>query len=183
MEKKIVTGILAGILSTPLPSIAECGEGDGIIDRASQNICKTWAQGNHSLYLPFYGHHMRFAYDRDKIDQYRENTWGVGYGRSLYTNNTWQGLYGMVFLDSHSDPQYVAGYSHEWLCGNQSGFHAGAGFTVGMTGRRDIRSYIPFPILLPVASVNYKKVSVNASYVPGGHNNGNIMFFWSRVDF
>lgn len=183
MKKLLTIGVLTALIMHSSLSLAECNEGDGIIDRVSRSLCETWTEGNDAVYVPFHAYHMRFAYDRDKIDRYREDNWGLGYGRSLYTDSTWQGLYGMVFLDSHSDPEYFAGYGKEWLWGDQSGFYAGAGFTAGVTGRRDMERYIPFPIVLPIASVNYKKVSLNGTYVPGGHNNGNIMFFWSRVDF
>ncbi|MBC7788091.1 MAG: hypothetical protein H7Z18_11870 [Methylophilaceae bacterium] len=41
---------------------------------------------------------------------FRESTYGIGYGRTHYDEkNNSNELYGIVFLDSHSKPEYIAG--------------------------------------------------------------------------
>lgn len=77
----------------------------------------------------------------------------------------------------------MLGYGHEWMWGEHEGLHAGLGYTVFVTARADIGHYTPIPGVLPIASVNYSKASVNATFVPGGKGNGNIFFFWSRFGF
>lgn len=165
-------------------SYASCEYNSSIFSSACQHIKDTWTKGDNDLYIPLYAHHLHFAYTDEKIDTFNENSWGIGYGRSHYIDNgNWEGLYGMAFLDSHHDIQPMLGYSYQWMWGQQNALHAGLGYTVFLTSRSDIMHYIPFPAALPVASINYKKISLNSAYVPGGEGNGNILFFWSRVGF
>jgi len=166
-----------------MQALAACDD-DSLFDQVRTRIAETWSHGDNDFYLPFHAHHMRFAYTKEKIESFRENNWGVGYGRSRYNESgNWDGLYGMTFLDSHSSPEYIFGYAHEWMWGEPETFHAGLGYTALVTGRKDIAYYAPIPLILPVASVNYDKVSLNATYVPGGKGNGNVIFLWSRIGF
>ncbi|MGB4811986.1 MAG: lipid IV(A) palmitoyltransferase PagP [Methylophilaceae bacterium] len=166
------------------PAYALCDNSDSILDKACSRVSDTWTQGSNDLYLPFHSHHLRFAYSQEKIDSFRENTWGLGYGRSRFDdNNNWDGLYGMVFYDSHSKPEYILGYSHQWILGAPERLHAGLGYTAFLTARSDLHDYIPLPGILPVASLSYNKASVTTAYVPGGSGNGNVLFFWSTLSF
>jgi palmitoyl transferase len=145
-------------------------------------LSDTWTQGDSDLYLPFYAYHMRFAYSSAKIDSFREDTWGIGYGRSRYNDSgNWDGLYGMAFLDSHTNIEPITGYGHEWMWGDHDKLHAGLGYTAFLTAREDDGHYGLIPGVLPLASVAYDKVSVNGTYIPGGDGNGNVAFFWLRL--
>jgi len=43
---------------------------------------------------------------------------------------------------------------------------------------------IPFPGVLPIASLSYKQLSLNAAYIPStGRNNGNVLFMWGKWTF
>lgn len=163
---------------------AFCDDTGSFLDKACQHVTDPWTRGRNDLYLPLHVHHFRFAYTREQIDSYREDSWGIGYGRSHYdeTGNL-DSLYGMTFLDSHSKLQYVAGYAHQWMWGQQHGWHTGLGYTAFFTARANIDNYLPFPGLLPMASVNYDQVSINATYIPGSRGNGNVVFIWSRFGF
>lgn len=172
------------LFSVTIPAYAVCDETTSFIDQACKRITDTWAEGDSDLYVPLHTYHLRSAYTDEKIDSFRENTWGLGYGRSRYDDDgNWDGLYGMAFLDSHSRLEPMLGYGHEWMWGEHEGLHAGLGYTVFVTARADIGHYTPIPGVLPIASVNYSKASVNATFVPGGKGNGNIFFFWSRFGF
>jgi len=163
---------------------ASCENSMSLISTTCKHVKYTWSEGDSDLYLPLHAHHMRFAYSDEKIDSFNENSWGLGYGRSHYVNDgNWEGLYGMAFLDSHNDIEPMLGYAYQWMWGRQNALHAGLGYTVFLTARSDVMHYTPFPGALPVASLNYNKVSLNGTYVPGGTGNGNILFFWSRVGF
>jgi lipid IVA palmitoyltransferase len=163
---------------------ASCDSNIELIDRPCQRITEVWNNGSHDLYLPLYTYHLPFAYDDDKVDSFREFTWGAGYGRSRYNEaGNWEGIYLMAFSDSHSKVQPILGYGHQWMWGSQNGFHAGAGYTAFLTSRADIAKNFPIPGILPIASINYDKYSLNTTYVPGGRGNGNILFFWSRLGF
>lgn len=134
---------------------ASCDSNLALFDRPCQRIADIWNTGSHDLYLPMYTHHLRFAYDDDKIDSFREFTWGAGYGRSRYNDSgNWEGVYLMAFSDSHSKVQPMLGYGHQWMWGNQNGLHAGAGYTAFLTSRADIAKNFPIPGILPIASVN-----------------------------
>ncbi|MDE2618454.1 MAG: lipid IV(A) palmitoyltransferase PagP [Burkholderiales bacterium] len=180
------TGFLALFLSlcTLVPAHAACDDTTSISGQICKRLTDTWNEGEHDLYLPFHTFHLPYAYSDEAINTYRENTWGLGYGRSRHDESgSWNGLYGMLFLDSHSKLQPIVGYGHQWLWGPREGLHAGLGYTVFVTARADIRSYTPIPAVLPIASINYGKVAVNAAFMPGGMGFGNILFLWGRVGF
>lgn len=162
---------------------AACDNSWSIIATACQHIKDTWEQGDNDVYIPLHAHHLRSAYTDEKIDSFNENSFGLGYGRSRYVNGNWEGIYGMAFLDSHNDIEPMLGYAYQWMWGQQKALHVGLGYTAFITSRSDVLHYTPVPGLLPIASINYKKVSLNGSYVPGGTGNGNILFFWSRFGF
>lgn len=50
-----------------------------------------------------------------------------------------------------------------------------------LTTRTDLLHYTPIPMILPITSVGYNKVSVNTTSIPGTKGNGNVFFFWSKV--
>ncbi|GBU14101.1 hypothetical protein AwEntero_27020 [Enterobacterales bacterium] len=58
----------------------------------------------------------------------------------------------------------------------------GLGYTAAVTARDDY-SYIPIPLVLPLASISYDKLSFQATYIPGTYNNGNVFFAWLRYQF
>jgi palmitoyl transferase len=181
--RKTIYPIICSCLLVP-DAYAACDTDVTIWDQTCKRITETWDKGSHDLYLPMYTHHMRFAYDDDKADSFREFTWGLGYGRSRYNaSGNWEGLYMMAFSDSHSRIQPILGYGHQWMWGNQNKLHTGLGYTAFLTSRADIANHFPIPGILPIASINYDKYSLNTTYVPGGKGNGNILFFWSRLGF
>jgi palmitoyl transferase len=154
---------------------------DSLLDKTYQRVSDTWTQGDHDLYIPFYSYHSRSKYSQRQIDSFTEDTLGIGYGRSRYDESgNLDHLYGMAFQDSHGKPQYIVGYGHQWIMGQSKGLHAGLGYTVFLTARSDFSNYIPIPGILPVASISYKKVSVNAAYIPSIQDQGNVLFFWSK---
>ena len=154
------------------------------IDRATTHVQDLWETGQSELYLPFHAHHVRSNYSAEEIREFRENTWGLGYGRSRYTTEgNWEGVYGMAFLDSNSDIEPIVGYGYQWMKGEPSGWHAGAGYTALITARARFAHYVPFPGVLPMASAGYRSVNVNGTFVPGMDGFGQIFFFWSTVSF
>lgn len=176
--------VLILCLSLALPARAACDPGEGTWDTLCRELSDTWTQGRQEVYLPFRAHHLRYAYTREKIDSYREDAWGLGYGRSRYdADGNWQGWYGMVFLDSHSKAQPIVGYGYQWVWGPPQGLHAGVGYTVLVTARADVGNYMPLPGILPIASVSYGRASLNATFLPGGTGYGNIIFLWGRYGF
>jgi palmitoyl transferase len=55
--------------------------------------------------------------------------------------------------------------------------------TAGITARDDFANYVPLPIILPLFSASYRRLSVQFTYIPGTYNNGNVLFAWLRYGF
>lgn len=169
-------------------SIASASAGDApddsLFDRATQRLATTWRDGQTEIYLPLHTHHLRSAYSRDKIDSFNEETYGLGIGRGSYDQDgDWHGLYVMGFRDSHSKPEYMAGYAYKTYWKLAGELKAGLGYTAFLTTRSDIGHYTPIPGILPIASLEYRQFSLDTTYVPGGKGSGNILFFWGKFHF
>ena len=155
-----------------------------LFERATQRLSTTWNEGQTELYLPLHAHHFRSAYSRERINGFNENALGIGIGRGSYDRDgDWHGLYAMGFRDSHFQPQYMAGYGYKTYWNPGSDFKVGLGYTLFLTTRADIGHYTPIPGLLPIASLEYRKVALDATYVPGSKGVGNILFFWGKYHF
>lgn len=142
------------------------------------------SQGASELYVPLHTHHLRFAYTADKISQYNENPWGLGYGRVLSDGkNGSRMLYAMAFKDSHNDWSPMAGYGRIWNVANAGPVRFGLGYTVFLMSRSDTLGGVPFPGALPLAEIGIGRASVATAYVPGGKGNGNVLFIFGRYTF
>ncbi|MBN3160358.1 lipid IV(A) palmitoyltransferase PagP [Pectobacterium brasiliense] len=151
--------------------------------RSKNNLSTTWnSSQSHDIYIPAITWHNRWTYDKEKTDRYNERPWGAGYGVSrLDKDGDWHGLYLMAFKDSYNKWEPIGGYGYEkrWRPTSDQDFQLGLGFTAGFT-MRDNWNYIPIPVLLPLASISYSKLSFQATYIPGTYNNGNVFFAWFR---
>jgi palmitoyl transferase len=158
----------------------------GLWSTFKNNVVETWDNSDSKdFYLPVITWHNRWTYDDEKIERYNERPWGAGYGISRYDDQgNWHSLYMMAFKDSHNKWQPIGGYGYEkiWRPLQDQNFRLGLGFTAAITARDDY-SYIPIPIVLPLASVSYDQLSFQATYIPGTYNNGNVFFAWLRWQF
>lgn len=155
-------------------------------DSWSNDVSTTWNDSpDKDIYLPVITWHNRLTYDKEKTDSYNERPWGGGYGISRYDENgDWHGLYFMAFKDSHNKWEPIGGYGYEkiWQPAEDKNFRLGLGYTAAVTARDDYY-YIPIPLVLPLASISYDKLSFQATYIPGTYNNGNVFFAWLRYQF
>ena len=151
------------------------------------DVSQTWNQPqNYDLYLPFLSWHNRLTYDKEKTDNYNEMPWGGGFGLSRYHDDgDWSSLYAMMFKDSHNKWQPIVGYGWEkgWYLDSRQDFRLGLGVTAGINARDDFANYVPLPIILPLFSASYRRLSVQFTYIPGTYNNGNVLFAWLRYGF
>jgi palmitoyl transferase len=171
------------VTAAALGSIADChGEsGPGWGERIGQHFATLVAEGDNEIYLPFRTQHLRFAYTREKIAGYEETPLGMGIGRGRENSaGNWEGLFAMGFKDSHSRPQWLGGYGWKKLWQAPSGIRLGLGYTAFLTTRSDIGNYKPLPGILPLGSIGYRQIDIEATYVPGGDGYGNILFFWAK---
>ena len=154
------------------------------VSKVKDNSAQAWNEGQTDIYLPFLTWHNRLFYDKEHYDQYNETPIGMGVGKSIWNGNENYGLYIMAFSDSNYHLETFGGYVHtyNWSINNSENWKAGLGYTLALTQREDY-SYIPLPIILPVMSVSYKEVALQAAYVPGVKNNGNVLFAWLKYSF
>ncbi|AFH92158.1 TPA: lipid IV(A) palmitoyltransferase PagP [Providencia stuartii] len=157
-------------------------ESEGLWDKFTRNVSTTWDSNQYDIYVPVLTWHNRFTYDKEKTDSYNETPWGFGLGKYRYDeDNDWHALYAMAFMDSHNKVEPIAGYAYQkmWIPGELDGFKMGAGFTLSVTARDDYY-YIPLPLPLPLVSMEYDRLALQATYIPGTYNNGNVLFAWLR---
>lgn len=149
--------------------------------KGRNRLADIWQTGASDVYVPFRTYHLRSAYDPAKIHGYQENPFGLGYGRSKFdADGDLQGIYAMGFQDSHYKPNYMAGYAFQSFWRPAADWRIGGGFTAFLMTRPDVGHYTPFPGVLPVGAVGYRKVSIETTYVPGARGVGNVLFFWGR---
>lgn len=160
---------------------------NGIIKRSynglKENISDTWNNyTNVDIYLPLHTWHNRFMYDQEKTDEYNEDPYGVGIGISKYDeHNNWNGIYILEFQDSNNRIEPMLGYGWEKQYYLDNGIRLGLGYTVLVTLRDDWMKYkLPVPGILPLASISYKDLTIQNTYIPGTYNNGNVWFVWAR---
>ncbi len=156
---------------------------DSYFQQLKQDVKDTWESDKYDAYIPVYTWHNRLFYDKEKIEDYNEEPWGFGIGKSHYdAAGNWHGLYAMGFKDSNFYLETIFGYAYQknWYVNCNRDFSVGVGYTLSLTQRHEYK-YIPVPLPLPLAGITYKRFSVQAAYVPGIKNNGNVLFTWLRI--
>lgn len=149
-------------------------------DKTQQEFDSIWRSDQSDLYLPLHIWHNPAFYSSAKLATYNEQPWGIGFGKHRYdAAGNWHALYAMAFLESHNDVEPIAGYAFQKIWRPAAGWRLGAGFTAGVTLRSDYH-YLPIPVLLPLASLEYGRLAIQSTYIPGGHGNGNVLFTWLR---
>ena len=148
-----------------------------------EDVSNTWNSDKYDAYIPLYAWHNRLTYDKEHIEKYNENPWGFGVGK-LYidTKGSWHGLYAMAFKDSNKHLETFLGYAFmkNWVVGDNPDLKVGGGYTLGVTQRVDWY-YLPMPAPLPIAGISYKDIALQAAYVPGVKNDGNVLFVWTKI--
>jgi len=179
VKRLYIAAALAALLSPPT-SHADETMANSTYTYIKDSLSQTWAADDYELFIPVNVWHNRNYYSSEKIDSYNEQPWGLGIGKYRYdSDGDWHSLYIMAFSDSHSDTEPVAGYAFQKMWRPNDEFRLGAGYTAGLTLRKDF-NYLPLPVLAPVASIEYKQLALQSTYIFGGQGNGNILFTWLR---
>ena len=179
MKIKYIIGVAMFML---LPHQAAAGFAD-YVQTLKDDVAATWLSEEYDAYVPLYAWHNRLTYDQEHIDKYNENPWGFGLGKSRYDEKgNWHGLYAMAFKDSNKHLETFFGYAwmKNWFVNCNPDWRVGIGYTIGRTQRSEWL-YIPVPAPLPIAGVEYKQLALQAAYVPGLKNDGNVLFIWTRI--
>jgi palmitoyl transferase len=204
MRGRMLWGLLCLVMAAP--SMAAEGESaqpgltDGIKEKAVELKDKTveatgdamdyagriWDEGDNVLYLSGYAYHGRGTYTKEKIAEFNETAWGAGFGRTLINRDgNSDTLFGLAFLDSHEDVEAQVGYAREWRWKFSDKGAVGAGFVAMLVSRSDIFNHFPFPVILPLASLEIDRVALMASYVPrltGDGGNGDVLYLFGRIN-
>lgn len=145
------------------------------------------AQGKNSLLLSGYAYHGRHTYTRERINEFNEKAWGLGFGKTLRDpNGNEEYLYGMAISDSHYDPQLMAGYAYQWVWPLAGPLELGVGWTALLISRTDTWGGVPFPVALPLASLGTPNAKLMAAYIPrlsGNKGNGDVLYVFGRINF
>jgi hypothetical protein len=137
-------------------------------DAAWRHVDDTYQQGNWEVIVPISTYHMRNSYTSEQIDSYEETPPGFGLGKGRINNSgNYEGLYAMGYQDSHHYPSWQVGYVWQalWRPTNED-FRVGVGYTAFILAREDIAHYTPFPALSPMASMAYKNLTLDVTFVP-----------------
>ena len=136
---------------------------------------RNFKDGDAGLMLPLFTFHPAYKYpNRNDNNNY---PYGIGYARTVIDEKDNERLlYALAFSDSHYDIQPMVGWA--WLArwplfGSVKG---GLGYTAFITARADA-NYIPFPAILPVASIGTDRVSFYGVWIPTTE----VLFFFARV--
>ena len=180
MLKNLCTTLLLATLIFPSAVHADMAS---YFNGLKQDVKSTWTDGTPNILIPLRVWHNRWTYDDEHIDKYNEEPWGAGFGLTRYDDLDWHGLYAIAFKDSNDHPQTMFGYAYlkNHAIQDNRDFLFGYGYTLGLTQREEY-SFIPVPLPLPMIGLTYKKASLNATYVPGVKNDGNVLFTWLRID-
>ena len=191
----IVTGFLlapvkaaaddAGATGTKREKIVADINDLGIVEKFGRRLADVWTMGKYDLYVPVYTWHNRFMYSARKARKYNEIPGGAGFGKSnIDEDGDEHTLYAVGFADSNYKFEPIVGYAFlkNFYLDEARDFSVGVGYSLNVTGRHEYY-YVPLPLPLPVASFRYKQLSLLASYVPGGYNDGNVLFMMLKWTF
>ena len=177
--------VLSGLLLVAASAQAlECGSSDSWLDKGCRRSTQVLNEGETDVYATGYAYHLRSMYSAEKIKSFNERAWGGGVGKSLYDEDgDWHGVYAMAFLDSHKDIEPTAGYAYQKMVPVAGEWKVGGGFTAFLTSRTDTLKGLPVPLVLPLASLQYRKSALMASFMPGPKGNGNVFFLFGRIHY
>ncbi|BBB58945.1 hypothetical protein UNDKW_0672 [Undibacterium sp. KW1] len=165
---------------------APAQEDMGWWDSAKAKANKILDEGDLSLMLAGHTHHGRNTYTRERIAELNENTWGLGFSKTIRTKeDNEESLYAMMISDSHFKPQPMAGYAYQWMKPLGDKVEVGGGLTGVLISRTDYFGGFPFPAVLPVASIGTRNTKLMATYVPRfskNKGNGDVLFMFVRID-
>ncbi len=175
-------------LYTSLPALAQTTETNSCwpvrtFNAAEDKVENLYDDGRLSMIISGYAHHGRGTYTAERISQLNERVWGLGMNKDMRdSKDNEESLQFIIMADSHYKPQITAAYAYQWMKPLSEKWEAGIGYTTGLFSRPDILGGIPFPGLLPLASVGTRDTKLMITYIPriSGKGNGDVLFFALR---
>lgn len=167
--------------TTPFPLGATAERERGWSRGAWDGTQRIWREGAHDLYLSGYTWHLPYAYTAAEREAENALTYGLGIGKTLTDERDNQrSLYGLVIEDSNYKLQFTVGYAWmaRWhLAGD---LRVGLGYTAALTARADHFDYLPFPAVVPLASLGNDTFTLFATYIPFA---GDVVYVFGRITF
>ena len=164
-----------------------CADLWSFVGRSCSKIGAAWDHGENELILSGYAYHLRSTYTEEKLRELNERAWGAGWARTIEDpDGDTHSLFYFGFHESHNKVQHNLGYLYSTYWGPRDGLRAGLGIAPFIVQRPDIASGVPIPVILPVASLKYRKATLMVTFIPtvnGGINNGSVAFAFARFGF
>ena len=163
---------------------AECADLWSWLNTACRHVVDTYSKGNTGILVSGFAWHTPWTWTAEKRAEENQNAWGGGLARYVeHPDGDTETVYGLIFSDSHSKPEYNLGYAWNTYWGERSGIQGGLGYTVMLVARSDIANGFPFPAVLPLVSVRYSSVTVYTTYIPslGGVNHGSVFYIFGMI--
>ncbi|MES2048629.1 MAG: hypothetical protein V4447_09525 [Pseudomonadota bacterium] len=154
--------------------------------QATTKTLDIYNNGQLSILLSGYARHGRNTYTAERIKELNELAWGLGFSSTIRDKKDNEELiYGLAISDSHFAPQLMAGYAYQWMRPLGDRFEAGFGVSGLLISRTDYFRGLPFPGVLPVASIGTRSTKLMAGYIPrvSRHKgNGDVLLIFLRID-
>ena len=188
MKRPLTSLLFAAALGALFPAparAAECADLWSWLNAACRRLADTYKYGDNALLVSGYSWHTPWTWTAEKRAEENEYAWGGGFARNVERENgDTDTVYGLIFSDSHSKPEYNLGYAWNTYWGQRESIQAGLGYTALIVARSDIANGFPFPAVLPLASLRYSKVTLFTTYIPnfgGGVNNGSVFYIFGMI--
>jgi hypothetical protein len=100
--------------------------------------------------------------------EWNEDNWGLGFEREFSARGPWiKVALGNAFEDSVGDPSYMAGggLKRRFEVGRRD-FYVDVGGVAFAMVREKVNGGNPFPGVLPAATLGFKRVALNLTYMP-----------------
>jgi hypothetical protein len=100
--------------------------------------------------------------------KWNEENWGLGFEREFATASPWVKVaLANGFKDSMDNPSYMAGAGIKRRFHLRSeNFYVDVGGIAFVMTRENVKHNEPFPGILPAATIGFKRVAVNLTYLP-----------------
>ena len=183
----VATAVFACMGISAPARAAECADLWDWLNTACRKLADTYEHGGNELLVSGYSWHTPWTWTAEKRAEENSNAWGGGWARTVEKDNgDTDTVYVLVFADSHNKPEYNLGYAWSTYWGPRKFIQPGLGYTAMIIARSDIANGWPFPVVLPLMSLRYDRVTVMSTYIPnfgGGINNGSVFYFFGKVAF